>query len=172
MTNTTIKQGALNALDGMQQIVEHERLIKGAYVSAYASAPELKSLCGERRYCAIGALWIGAGERPVTKSDEVVLPGIEQREREAFLADRPALGKAYTTLNLAARNYIKRNEISDDDYPFAWNSELEAIFEASKVQVGRTELQDICRAPGPPALWKLQRSLPVLNSTQMGNHRH
>lgn len=155
MTNTTvttIKQGALDALDGMQQIVEREMVTKGTYVTQYVADPELKdSICEGRKYCALGALWVGAGITPVTVGEtqrsngfsEARLPGIVSHERKGFMADHPALQRAYTTLNQVAVDYAESNDIVSDN---AFDSELETLFESDEAYVGRDGLLEIIQS--------------------------
>jgi hypothetical protein len=154
MTNT-VKQDALDALDGMQQIVEREMITQGTYVTAYVADPELKdSICGGRKYCAIGALWVGAGIAPVfmgkTEDDgyaHMKLPGIASNDREDFLANEPALERAYNTLNQVAVDYVNRNHIDSDVIDLiAWASELESLFESDDAHVGRDGLLEIIQS--------------------------
>jgi hypothetical protein len=156
MTNT-VKQGALDALDGMQQIVEREMVTKGTYVTSYIVVPELKdSLCGGRKYCALGALWVGAGIAPVTIAEpdseigydlHIRLPGITSNEREDFLATEPALQRAYNTLNQAAVDYVEDNGTDSEEIDRdTWTSELEALFESDYAYVGRDGLLEIIQS--------------------------
>lgn len=111
---------------------------------------EHPGLCTGRRACAIGTLWLAAGIEPVPESTVgfFTLPGVGKKaEREAFLAERPALDLAYEAVNATARvyydehpnldavnssvDYVAMDELMGD----AWDSELEALFEETDIDV-------------------------------------
>lgn len=101
--NEKVRARAVKSLDGMAEIVRNEMLVKGHYVTSVVRPDMASSVCGGRRYCAVGALWAAGGVR-VDASGE--LPGVEEHARDGFLAHRPGLRLAYEALNEAARAYI------------------------------------------------------------------
>lgn len=150
---------ALNALDGMYQIVEKEMVVKGHYVTgvvdeALASAG---AICNGRKYCAIGSLWAGHGVRAVKDPWAEWgwnLPGVnEGAERDEFLENRHGLRLAYNSLNEAATEWAEKNIASPrgrEDVLETFNAPIEALFEAEDdfkedydFELGRPELLEI-----------------------------
>ena len=131
MTEST-RSKALAALDGMREIVRREMLITGTYVQASVSNPNLTgAICGGRKHCAIGALWVGGGVKPVWGGRCYPLPGADQDERVDFLRHRAGLRLAYDCLNAAAEDFIDRDDegrLSLDRY---FSAPIEALFEGN-----------------------------------------
>lgn len=142
--NATTRKSALSALAGMTGIVEVEALVKGMYVSN-TQYPNLPSICDGRHFCAVGSLWAGAGHK-ATESNDFMLPGIAQDDREGFLRHRPGLKAAYEALNTAATQYIEqeglRRDWFDDCDDEEFTAALESLFEEYD-NVGRPELLDV-----------------------------
>lgn len=102
------RQSALNALAGMEQIVDAEMLIHGEYatdVIVNSKLFESGAICGGRQYCAVGSLWVGGG---IKYDRRLGLPGVAPYQRDAFLAHRPGLRLAYEALNEAAQGWARR----------------------------------------------------------------
>lgn len=119
---------ALGALEGMRQIVRREMLARGNYVEDEISNPRLVgALCGGRKHCAVGSLWVGAGVRPRILFGSLELPGVLQSHRKRFLRRRPGLRVAYVALNAAAAEFAKRRHLRISDSPH-W-APIEALFE-------------------------------------------
>lgn len=140
MTITThTRDKALATLNGMAEIVRNEMVRRGVYVTAEIVNPDLReqgAICGGRQACAIGSAYLAAGVRPKRDEDDyLVLPGVEQRERDDFLRHRPGLRVALAALNEEAEAYIKRNKLEEflarDSY---YHDAIEALFEARKDQ--------------------------------------
>lgn len=108
-----VRAGAISALDGMRSIVRAEMLTQGEYVENEISNPRrVASLCGGRKHCAVGSLWVGGGIRPkITPGGLIYLPGAEGYLRKDFLRRRPALRTAYNALNEAARDFAEKHDI-------------------------------------------------------------
>lgn len=142
--NARTKKQALKALDGMREIVNNEMLIHGQYVTEDVINPTMAdSLCGGRQYCAIGALWVGAGVKVERRYGGVALPGAMYWQRSRFVAGRPALAAALDHLDAAAERYAKRHGITVDEEAAIGESSLEDLFEDGSVPVGRPELLKI-----------------------------
>lgn len=125
------QQQALKALDGMRQIVENEMLTRGQYTTDDVVKPEMKgSICGGRKYCAVGSLWAAHGVKvtPIARAwvTTFSLPGVEPELRENFLKHRHGLRTAYEALNDAASDYIYANNAKIDN---AFEAPIEALFE-------------------------------------------
>lgn len=122
-----VRERAISALDGMRSIVRAEMLTQGEYIESEISNPRrLASLCGGRKHCAVGSLWVGGGIRPhVTPGGAVHLPGTSSWEREAFLRRRPALRVAYNALNEAARDFADSHDIALHGF----DNGIEGLFE-------------------------------------------
>jgi hypothetical protein len=125
---------ALDALNGMAQIVKNEMLVRNQYATAHVVNPELAgSLCGGYKYCAIGSLWVGYGVK-VDGARRGVLPGVQDYERGEFFRTRPGLSLAYDALNASADTFIERHGVDLDaaciEIDFGgFSSSLEALFE-------------------------------------------
>lgn len=125
MTEST-KAKALDALEGMRQIVRREMVITGSYVEDEISNPNLiGAICGGRKHCAIGSLWAGAGIRPTVNEWSVHLPGVGE-PREGFLRHRHGLRLAYDSLNAAAQELADRRGLRLE---VTWESQAEGLFE-------------------------------------------
>src|SRR3954470_14749062 len=78
MASAVTKRQALKALAGMQEIVEHDMLIHGEYATGVVD-DELAAegaICGGRKYCAVGALWVGGGVSMRNDGWGYKLPGV------------------------------------------------------------------------------------------------
>lgn len=100
---------APTTLDNMVLIVEAEMLIHLDYVTNEVMDQERErkgAICGGRKACAIGALWLAHGIKPEVWGDDdeamAQLPGITYDERLSFMLDYPELRKAYDALDSAA----------------------------------------------------------------------
>jgi hypothetical protein len=108
------KDKAIQALDGMREIVRHEMLTTGTYIEEEISNPRLAksgAICGGHKHCAIGSLWVGAGIKPVKQDTCNFLPGADEVSRPNFLKHRPGLKLAYNALNEAASDFMENKEI-------------------------------------------------------------
>lgn len=131
-------EGALEALDGMREIVRKEMLVKGMYVGPISNPSMTRSICGGRRYCAMGALWVGGGIK-VTRGD---LPGVHegagrtQGTRNRFLRKHPALKIALNALEEVSRKYLSELPTTS-----GFLSPLENLFEGHYgLNLDRTDL--------------------------------
>lgn len=131
-----IKTRALEVLDGMDEIVRNEMVRRGVYVTAEIVNPDLReqgAVCGGRQACAIGSAYLAAGVRLKRDEDgDLVLPGVEQRERDEFLRRRPALRTALEALNAEADAYIARNKLEEFISGAFWHDSIEALFESKR----------------------------------------
>lgn len=122
---------ALSALEGMRGIVRREMCHPGAYVEADVSNPVLAAkgaICGGRKHCAVGSLWVGGGIRPkVDEYGDLVLPGVYEEERRDFLIHRPGLRLAYDSLNNEAQAFINGHDVEPNEI---FSAPIEALFEA------------------------------------------
>lgn len=105
MSETTTLYSAEETLDRMAEIVRAEMMGNRVYVSGVVrpDLAEKGAICGGRRHCAIGALWVAHGV-PYTDymSDEVALPAVAQSERMGFMATDAELALAHDALGEAA----------------------------------------------------------------------
>ncbi len=123
------REKALSALDGMREIVRREMLVQGEYVEQYVSEPKFtNALCGGRKHCAIGSLWVGGGVR-YERDDfgDVSLPGVLEGFRDDFLRPRHGLRAAYDALNTAAWAFADRHGL--DLAEMEHDAAIEALFE-------------------------------------------
>jgi hypothetical protein len=141
------RESALKALDGMEEVVQAEMLVHGVYATEVIDEKlaEKGAICGGRQYCAIGALWTGAGIR-VEPYGRDRLPGVYPAERRDFLARRPGLRLAYETLNEVAQAWVVRNrrkdQFCDDDESLA-EVTIEDVFEhdyEDRREIGRGDM--------------------------------
>jgi hypothetical protein len=142
-------------LDNMRTIVEREMLVHGTYLDPFICRPDLAeqgAICGGRRACAIGSLWLAAGVdlEPINSDidpDNVFLPGCSTGMRHEFMEDKPHLRLAYRHLNQAAREYAEHHNVTVawDADSFGW---LEALFESGSHALGAplSEEQAVDRA--------------------------
>ena len=122
------KEGALRALDGMREVVRREMLTQGTYVSEEGLNPRLAgAICGGRRHCAIGSLWVGAGVKHRVVKGAVTLPGVGEEDRPRFLRRHPALKLAYDALNRVAQRWTDEHEVDLDG---AFHAPIEDLFES------------------------------------------
>lgn len=146
---TLTKEKALAALDNMETIVLAEMLVRGEYLELQVSHPERSgAICGGRRACAIGSLYIGAGVRisryKVGSFSYAQLPGVNESERKSFMRHRPHLRLAYDALNESAEAYAQRHSLVASKEETSFDSPLEGLFECnSKVWVN--ELTEVIR---------------------------
>jgi hypothetical protein len=123
------KDKAIQALDGMREIVRHEMLTTGTYIEEEISNPRLAksgAICGGHKHCAIGSLWVGAGIKPVKQDDCIFLPGADVPSRRDFLKHRPGLKLAYNALNEAASDFMENKEICPAS---TFDAAIERLFE-------------------------------------------
>lgn len=140
-----IHSNALDTLYGMKQIVENDRLIHGDYISDAFDPKMSTAVCKGYKYCAIGSLWAGHGEQPITTNYGTSLRGVAHNERIVFLAERPALALALIALNHAASEYMEINgiELSNYDYTASYD-DIERLFESERGNaVGRPEMLEV-----------------------------
>lgn len=116
-------------LIGMGQIVAREQAMAiGSYLMPNKRVQD--PLCGGVNVCAIGSLYVAAGIEPEVSAYDgsiIGLPGASEHLREEFMKDKPVLAKAYSLLNLSARNFADDNglDLTADNF----DSELENLFE-------------------------------------------
>lgn len=139
-------------IERMEEIVRNEMLDYGYYVSDEIERPDLAEIgavCGGRRACAVGSLYLAAGIKPIVREydDEPIarLPGTDPSERLMFMMTRPALRTAYEALNDAANEYIDREGIEVNREPdfygaHSYHGDLEVLFETGDPAIGRDEL--------------------------------
>lgn len=126
---TETQESALNALEGMRQIVRREMITTGCYIDEDISSPQLArsgAICGGRKHCAIGSLWAGYGIKPFKRSGFVQLPGVHRDTRKRFTKTRPGLRLALNALNAAATEFADKNNISVYN---AFDDNIENLFE-------------------------------------------
>lgn len=136
--------GALNALDGMAQIVNNDMLVRGAYVSDDFDPKMSDSICGGHKYCALGALWVGAGISPEkTQWGGFAMPCLDDDYQylEDFVRYRHPLRVAYEALNTAASDFADKHGLHFSEY--VWDSALEGVFESNSSQFGRPEILEV-----------------------------
>lgn len=145
---SNVKQRALDALDGMGQIVFNEMVVRGEYVSDEIDETKVASICGGHKYCAVGALYAGYGikpqraNHPFDSEDYYLLSGVDEHERASFMQDKPALKLAYSALNDAAIVFVD-NHPEIDIYWGIWNAPIESLFEEADPEIGRQDLLDV-----------------------------
>jgi len=128
MTKITddIKLDAIRALYGMRLIINREMLMPNQYVSQRVDDPAAAAsgaLCGGRKMCAVGSLWVGGGVKIETRPGHgrVVyanIPGTNPEQRKAFLKgdSRKGLRLAYKTMNKACKAYGEAEGLDMADY--------------------------------------------------------
>lgn len=128
MTVTLTKeQEALKALDGMEEIVRNEMVIRGTYATDdIVNSELLDSICGGRQYCAIGSLWVGYGFK-YDAEEGLIGVGDDEYERNDFVDEHPGLRVALDALNARAQKYMDKHEIAGAS---GFNDPIEALFEA------------------------------------------
>lgn len=127
--NEKHKQKALDALDGMAQIVKNEMLVRGEYLTSEVVNESLAAkgaICGGHKACAIGSLWLGYGVKMEGMPGLRELPGTDEEERKAFTRTRPALRAALNHLNAAAAAFAEKNSIT---LTKSWDDPIEGLFE-------------------------------------------
>lgn len=165
--NERTRKSALKALDGMEEIVTAEMLMRGEYFSSYVADPSRKqAICGGRKFCAIGALWQGAGIGLIREPRErdniviTVLPGAMEtvwrdyltpnnhQSRADFLVRRPGLRLALDTLDAVAQEFAADAglDLSRGDYASAMEALFEGEDEDGDFYVNSEDLLDIIRA--------------------------
>lgn len=119
---------ANDVLDGMEQIVRNEMLIKGDYVSQEVDESKKDQICGGHKFCAIGSMLAAGGVKPVYDEEwnEFELPFARLEERKGM---PPHLRAAYNTLNLAADSFIERHNVRFGCSRRCFVSSLESLFE-------------------------------------------
>lgn len=142
MPRITTQEKAILAIERMEEVIRNEMLVRGTYLTPTVvdqKLAEAGAVCGGRKACAIGSLYLGYGvkldlvyEDDHDEGSTYELPGVGQGEREDFMRRRPALKLAYDELNAAADRYIAK---ADHATKFritsaAFTSSLEGLFEA------------------------------------------
>jgi hypothetical protein len=110
VTDEATRAEALKILDGVEEMAKAEMIAARAYVTLVwdRERAEAGAICGGRKACAVGSLWLAAGVK--VRMDER-LPGVEAGQpRRSFLRRRPALRLAYEALNTAAERRAHRLE--------------------------------------------------------------
>lgn len=135
----TPESKALDTLDGMKKIIEHEMIVKGTYVTDVWNhlLEEQGAVCGGRRYCVIGAMVVSYGIQPYVKGDDGYLEMSEDFDsaiggstRRDFYATMPGLDMAHDALNEVALAYATHHGIR---IPIAAGiSPIEALFERTE----------------------------------------
>jgi hypothetical protein len=124
---------ALDALEGMRQIVRREKIVFGEYCEPGQENPNTP--CGGHRYCAVGSLWVGYGIKPKVhhdpdlghEYDHAILPGSGAHRREEFVKNRPGLRLALEHLNASAERVAPAYGVGLEDAEF--NDAIEVLFE-------------------------------------------
>jgi hypothetical protein len=135
VTQPAVHEEAREVLARMATIVKNEMLVHNEYVTDRVERPDLAetgAVCGGRRACAVGALYLAAGVRPRRMEYGASLPGVLPENRRAFLRRRPALKLAYDELNAAAGRYAARNGIEHGEgreFAYGDSGLLEQLFE-------------------------------------------
>lgn len=137
-----IEEQALKNLDNMQEIVEGEMLIRGSYISPKIQVPEREgAICGGRRACALGSLYLAAGIDPVL--DDLGYSDLDNTapsERYLEFQERPYLGLAYDAMNKAAEAYAFENWPDWAEHttvmwkPPMGNGWMETVFEQAPIK--------------------------------------
>lgn len=114
----TPQEKALDTLDGMKEIVEHEMIERGSYSTAEIIDRDLYekgAVCGGRRYCAIGAMVVAYGIPSHQESqgrypwEQTVDFGMAvSGGRRSYYKKHPGLDIAHDALNEAADQYAKQ----------------------------------------------------------------
>jgi len=154
-----VQQEAVGILDRMGEIVRSEMVARVGYVSQEVyDESRTGSLCGDRRYCVVGALWVAGGAKVRRRFGGggcgcgwVELPGAQPLGRRSYLRNRPALALAFDALNATAEAYISRHDVLTDA---ECDAPIEALFEGgsftadgdSTTPHGRRELLRIIAA--------------------------
>jgi hypothetical protein len=158
MPSAVTKRQALKALAGMQEIVEHDMLIHGEYSTSFVVDHKLAAegaICGGRKYCAVGALWVGGGVSMRNDGWDYALPGVNVYERENFLRPRHGLRLAYETLNQVAQEWAVRtrraNRLMDYYAVDLADLTIESVFEGEyddRGEIGRRDMLRFIQAAG------------------------
>lgn len=156
--NQRTRQQALKALEGMEQIVRADMLVHGEYVTDIEDEKKHAegAICDGRKFCAIGALWMGGGVKLLknpgyspgawTAGDGFALPGVSPTFRDEFLSKRHGLRAAYNALNEVARAWLLRHKRYDDLGYMAEevkDLDIEDVFEGDyhdRRQIGRGDM--------------------------------
>lgn len=163
--NERTRAKALDALEGMRQIVRREMLVRGKYVEDQVSNPRLAgAICGGRKHCAMGSLWAGAGVTLVRDEyNDLDLPGISEPERENFTRHRPWLRLALTSLNDAAQQFADKRGLL---IPLTWQDSIEGLFETQwERALTKRDLLAVIAAAKRKVKAMSQRPLPPLNDS-------
>lgn len=124
---TTTEEQAVEILDRMAEIAEREMLVSGNYVDPFYIDPKMGgAVCGGRKTCAVGSLFVAGGAEVEVNRGEFRLPAANPGNRDDYLADRPALRLAYDALNDAAACYAERTGVRLDR---SFEAPVEALFE-------------------------------------------
>lgn len=129
-------------LDRMASIVDNDMLVRNTYIESLVTRHDLAeagAICGGRRACAIGALWIAGGLSPSGPSAFLTAPApdsyvgdtywvFSDALRDHYLSDKPGLAAAHAALNEAALAYVDENGTS---LPISssYASAIEELFE-------------------------------------------
>jgi hypothetical protein len=145
---TPILSDPVEIVRNMQKIIANEMLTRGEYVEEDVSNPRLAeqgAICGGRRACAVGSLWLAALVPMEFKDPDHPtwgdMPGVLVRDRLDFLDDKPGLASAYDALNAAAREYAARYGWDTQDDGRSYLGAMEVLFETSPVQLD--EIHDV-----------------------------
>lgn len=129
-----MKERVLTTLDGMRAIAKADMMKQSGYITDIVNRYRTRSICGGRHACAVGSLWLAAGERPRTgRYGSPVLLGVGQGRRGSFLTRKPVLRHALHFLNEAADEYMRANAIRGN--PEMWRDSVEALFESHSAKL-------------------------------------
>lgn len=133
---------AIEVLEGVIELAEKEQLLQGRYVS---------SICGGRKACLIGSLFLVAHAEPQVFRGVSTLVEAHEGFRDTFMADRPGLKLAYEALNTEAELYAYEHNLDltpgydEEDF----HSAAEALFEVGLKGMDYDEIRDhvitVCR---------------------------
>lgn len=132
-TERQVARQAIRILDGIIQIAENEMLQQGIYVGPVADEKlaEKGSICGGRKACLVGSLFLSAKHAGEIEPPPPRYPWLNAYQdlydrwpmssgdsRESFIADHPAMKLAWDTLSrLAVRDMIDEEFLAPSQTP-------------------------------------------------------
>jgi len=132
LTERPAPASATEILERMKDVVRNDMLIRGDYVTEILDE-ELAaegSICGGRKACAIGSLWLAADA--VRYHGEAIITSFSPELRWIELRRNEMLREAYDALNRSAHEFADDCGVDLEDnnpIPASQNGEMEALFE-------------------------------------------
>lgn len=74
MTTTTVREGALEILEGVREITHKEMIAHGYYFQNAEDLTLTDAICRGHKACLMGSLWLGARVEPVENVEEAYQP--------------------------------------------------------------------------------------------------